>query len=132
MKYFSLIELSNSNTAQLRGIDNTPTSDVKVNLIHLITHLLNPIREKFGKPIKVNSGYRCPSLNKSVGGSVSSQHVKGEAVDITAGNPTLNKQLFTLIQNSGLPFDQLIDEKNYTWLHVSLKSNTNRKQILHL
>ena len=79
----------------------------------------------------MTSGFRSPRLNEAVGGVPSSQHVKGEAADITVGNPEDNRKLFELIRTSGLAFDQLIDERNYTWLHVSYSDN-NRKQIVHL
>ena len=93
--------------------------------------MLDPLREAYGKPIKVNSGYRCPDLNLAVGGSKTSQHMLGLAADITVGNPNKNKELFNLIIKLDLPFDQLIDEKNFSWVHVSYTSNP-RKQILRL
>ena len=86
----------------------------------------------YGKPITVNSGYRCPKLNDAVGGAKNSQHMRGEAADITAGSKMENKRLFELIWDN-LPFDQLIDESNYSWVHVSYVSTSkNRKQILSL
>ena len=94
--------------------------------------MLDPLREWYGKPVTVNSGYRCPQLNRMVGGAASSQHLKGEAADITAGSKEENRKLFDYIK-SHLPFDQLIDEKNYSWVHVSYKRDgNNRKQILKL
>ncbi|MDR0692348.1 MAG: peptidase M15, partial [Prevotellaceae bacterium] len=102
------------------------------NLTNLVDKLLDPVREQWGKPIRVNSGYRSMAINMAVGGAATSQHLKGEAADITAGSKEENKKLFELIK-SGYVFDQLIDETDYTWLHVSLKRNgVNRKQILHL
>ena len=124
-------ELTRSSEAIRLGIDNTPPPAVKVRLNTLITRLLDPLRELWGGPITVTSGFRCPVLNKKVGGVPSSQHVRGEAADITVGTPEDNRKLFDLIVSSGLEFDQLIDESNYTWLHVSYSDN-NRKQILHL
>lgn len=97
----------------------------------LVENILDPLRERYGRPIFVNSGYRCPALNKAVNGSKTSQHVYGLAADITAGSAVKNKVLFKLIQDLNLPFDQLIDEKNYRWIHVSF-SKKPRKQILHL
>ena len=86
----------------------------------------------YGKAITVNSGYRCSKLNAAVGGAKTSQHMRGEAADITAGSKTENKKLFELIRDN-LPFDQLIDESNYSWVHVSYVSTSkNRKQILSL
>ena len=124
-------ELTRSAEAVRRGIDNVPPPEVKVRLSALITRLLDPVRELWGGPITVNSGFRCPVLNKAVGGVPSSQHVRGEAADITVGSPEENRRLFELIRTSGLDFDQLIDERNYAWLHLSY-STRNRKQVLHL
>lgn len=131
MKYFTIKELCKSSTATQKGIDNTPNSEIVNNLGQLVEYILDPLRERYGKPIIVNGGYRCPALNKAVGGSKTSQHVKGLAVDITAGSPTKNKILFNLIIDMDLPYDQLIDEKNFRWIHVSF-SEKPRKQILHL
>ena len=130
-KYFSIGELTRSSVARREGIDNTPPPDAEMRLNRLIDRLLDPLRERWGGPITVTSGFRSPRLNEAVGGVPSSQHVKGEAADITVGNPEDNRKLFELIRTSGLAFDQLIDERNYTWLHVSYSDN-NRKQILHL
>ena len=131
-KYFTVAELCHSRTATEQGIDNTPPPDVKVRLIALITNCLDPIREIWGAPVIVNSGFRTPTLNKAVGGASGSQHMKGEAADITVGSPEKNRQLFSMIQAAGIPFDQLIDEKNYAWLHISWKASGNRGQVLHL
>ena len=132
MKYFTMKELTKSSTADKLGIDNTPTPEASVSLSNLVTHVLDPLREMYGKPITVNSGYRCPKLNAAVGGAKTSQHMRGEAADITAGSKTENKKLFELIRDN-LPFDQLIDESNYSWVHVSYVSTSkNRKQILSL
>lgn len=131
MKYFTIKELCKSTTAKQLGIDNSPNSEIVSNLEQLIDNILDPLRERFGKPIYVNSGYRCPALNKAVNGSKTSHHVKGLAADITGGSVAKNKILFNLIQELDLPYDQLIDEKNYSWIHVSF-SLKPRKQILHL
>ena len=131
MQYFTIKELCKSATASQKGIDNSPNSEVTKNLELLVANILDPLREKYGKPIRVNSGYRCEKLNKAVGGSNTSQHKYGLAADITAGSRLENKKLFTLIQQLNLPFDQLIDEKNYSWIHISISKNP-RKQILHL
>lgn len=131
MKYFTIKELCKSSTAQAKGIDNTPNSEIINNLELLVKYILDPLREKYGKPINVNSGYRCPTLNKILNGSKNSHHMLGLAADITAGSPNKNKILFNLIIDLNLPFDQVIDEKNYRWIHVSY-SDKPRKQILHL
>ena len=131
MRYFTIKELCQSDTAVKKKINNTPNSEIVNNLTQLVNNILDPLREKYGKPITVNSGYRCEALNIAVGGSKTSHHMLGLAADITAGSPSKNKILFDLIQELELPFDQLIDEKNYRWIHVSF-SNKPRKQILHL
>lgn len=130
-EFFTKSELTRSDTARIRGIDNTPTPEALAALDALMWNVLDPIRRMWGKPIIVNSGYRCPKLNAAIGGSATSQHMKGEAADITAGDPTKNKELFDMIAQSAIPFDQLIDEKNYRWIHVSYRTN-GRRNILHL
>ena len=134
MKYFTLSELTNSATAKRKGIDNTPDGKQKANLTALVANVLDPLREAYGKPIVVSSGFRCPKLNRVVGGVAKSQHTTGEAADIhtLSDYPSDNKKLFQLIQKLGLPFDQLIDEYNYNWIHVSFSLGRNRKQIIHV
>ena len=105
MKYFTIKELCKSSTAIEKKIDNTPNSEVINNLTQLIDNILDPLRERFGKPIIVNSGYRCPALNKAVNGSKTSQHIKGLAADITGGSVAKNRILFSLIQELDLPYD---------------------------
>lgn len=129
MRYFTIEELTRSDTAEEHGIDNTPTKEAKEKLVALIENVLDPLREMYGGPITVNSGYRSPSLNKAVKGASTSQHVKGEAADITVGSKEGNKKLFELIRDN-LPFDQIINEYDYSWVHVSYKSSGNRKEVL--
>jgi hypothetical protein len=129
-KYFTIDELCRSNTADKMGIRNVPSADIKEKLEVLINELLDPVREAWGKPIKVNSGYRCPKLNKAVGGVANSQHMKGEAADLNAGSKWENKALFELIRKN-YEFDQLIDESGFAWVHVSFVKK-NRKHVLHL
>lgn len=131
MKYFTIKELCHSDTAIKKNIDNTPNSEIINNLTQLINNVLDPLREKYGKPIIVNGGYRCSELNKVLRGSNTSQHLTGQAADITVGSAQKNRQLFGLILYLDLPFDQLIDESNFKWIHVSFSKNP-RKQILHL
>ena len=131
MKYFTIKVLCKSSTADRLGIDNSPNSEVISNLKKLVEFILDPLREKYGKPIYVNGGYRCPALNKAVNGSKTSQHMQGLAVDITTRSIAGNKILFNLIQELKLPFDRLIDEQKFKWVHVSF-SEKPRKQILHL
>ena len=131
MKYFTIKELSKSVTANKLGIDNTPSTEVMVNLIDLVEAILDPLREWYGKPIIVNSGYRCEALNKAVNGSKTSQHLTGQAVDIDTNSKEDNKKLFEYIKDN-MDFDQLINEKDYSWLHVSYNKKNNRKQVLAL
>lgn len=130
-KYFSIDELSKSETAVRKGICNVPPEAARGNLEALIDNVLDPLRAAYGKPVRVNSGYRSPALNKAVGGAPNSQHLSGEAADISAGSRTGNKQLFELARSLELPFDQLIDEKNFAWVHISYGVR-NRRQVLRL
>ncbi|MCC8131340.1 MAG: D-Ala-D-Ala carboxypeptidase family metallohydrolase [Ruminococcus sp.] len=135
MKYFTIEELTRSDTATKRGIDNTPTAEAVRNLTTLVDKVLDPLRTAWGGPIVVNSGYRCKALNDAVGGSKTSDHMTGRAADIEAADRSKasNTKLFNLIQSLGLSFDQLIDESGMSWVHVSYRSEAeNRKQILKL
>ena len=131
MKYFTFDELTKSATAKRKGIDNTPNEDVRANLEALVDNILDPLREAYGKPIIVTSGYRCERLNKAVGGASTSQHAKGEASDIrsVSDKPADNKKLFDLIVSLGLPFDQLINEFSYDWIHVSYSPRHRRQKL---
>lgn len=131
MKYFTIEEMTKSSTATAKHIDNTPNQTAIDNLTKLIEIVLDPLREWYGKPIRVNSGYRCKVLNKAVGGSDTSQHRLGEAADITVGTKKGNKKLFEYIKDN-LPFDQLINESNFSWVHVSYREGRLRKQVLAL
>ena len=129
MKYFTLKELTRSVTAKNKGIDNTPGEVEKNNLIALIENVLDPLREAWGQPIIITSGYRCPALNRAVGGAAASQHVKGEAADIRTVSDTVedNKALYELIRVLNLPIDQCINEYGYDWIHVSYSPRNRRK-----
>ncbi|QEA10418.1 zinc D-Ala-D-Ala carboxypeptidase precursor [Bacteroides phage Barc2635] len=131
MKYFTLKELTRATTATAKGIDNTPTPEVEKNLTLLVENVLDPLREIYGKPITVNSGYRCPELNKAVGGSKTSDHVKGFAADITGGSKEENERIFNIIKHN-FHFKQLIDEKGFSWVHVSYDPSNLKNQILKL
>ena len=127
--YFTLSELVRSDTAAARSIDNAPSHDVIRRLNALMDECLDPVREFWGKPIGVNSGYRSPALN----GAAASQHMKGEAADITTGSVADNLRLFERIAASAIPFDQLIDENRGRWIHISYRADgKNRMQVLHL
>ena len=134
MRYFTIEELEHSDTAIKNKIDNTSNGETRTNLIKLIELLLDPIRTKWGKPIKVNSGYRCSKLNRMLGGVSTSQHVLGEAADITVGSSEENRKLFEMILSmSNILFDQLILEDGGKWIHISLKwrvVSKNRREVL--
>lgn len=131
MRYFKLIEFTASATARELDIDNTPSKEAIENIEALVSKVLDPLREAFGKPVYVRSGYRSVDLNMAVGGVKNSQHLKGEAADITANSREDNQWLFEYIRDN-LPFDQLIDEYNYSWVHVSVKADgCNRRDIIH-
>jgi zinc D-Ala-D-Ala carboxypeptidase len=131
----SLAEVTRSETAKRRGISNMPTPEHIENFKKLAANIFQPIREHFGKPILISSGYRSAELNKAIGGSLSSQHSSGEAIDIDMdGTDITNKQIFDYIKEN-LNFDQMIWEfgtdANPDWVHVSFAANrSQRKQIL--
>lgn len=123
-KNFTIEEMTISPTAKRLNIDNSASVNVLFKLQKLCQDILQPIRNKYGKPIIVTSGYRCPQLNAAIGGVKTSQHLLGEAADISVGGKQENKILFDLILqmiiNSEILVGQLIDEYNYRWLHISL------------
>ena len=126
-KNFTLAELIRTGT----GIPNNPTPVEIERLKILCEKVLQPLRDAFNAPIIVNSGYRSQQVNKAVGGVPSSQHVRGEAVDITGGSRERNKRFFEILRT--MDYDQLINERDYSWIHVSYTiCKPNRKQILHL
>jgi len=124
-KYFTIKELTNTN----KNLPNVPDKVAEANLIQLVENVLDPLRSLYGKPIKVNSGYRSKLVNAAVGGAKNSDHLFGLAADITAGSKAENKKLFELIK-ANFEFKQLIDEKNYQWIHISFDVKNNKKQIL--
>jgi hypothetical protein len=131
MEYFTFSELLKSTTAIERKIWNGANKEQEANLKALVDAILDPLREKYGKPIRVSSGFRNADLNAAVGGVSTSQHCKGEAADITTGIRDENRKLAKMIVEMGLPFDQLIDENDYAWVHVSYKRDGgNRGKIL--
>ena len=131
----SLAEVIRSETAKRKGISNMPTEAHILNLKLVAEKVFQPIREHFGVPIHVSSGYRSKALNDAIGGSLSSQHCSGEALDLDMdGTSITNAQVFNFIKNN-LEFDQLIWEfgtdTNPDWVHVSYESTgKQRKQIL--
>lgn len=122
--------MENSATATKHGIDNTMPETSKKNAAALIDDILDPLREAWGKPIYVNSGYRNPELNKIVGGVASSHHLKGMAADITTGNTVDNRRLYQLAIELGLPFTQLIGRKyGFKWLHIGYDPKDERHTV---
>ncbi len=130
MRYFTIQELTRSTTARLMGIDNRPPASAVKALHELVDQVLDPLREAWGGPIRVNSGYRCPELNEAVGGTPGSQHQRGEAADITVGSRAANRRLLALIKRLDLPVDQCIDEKGCRWIHVSHRKGRNRRMYM--
>ncbi len=134
MKYFNLSELSASATAERLAIDNTPPRAAQRMLTILVEQLLDPIRRRYGAPIIVTSGYRCPALNTAVGGVANSHHIVGCAADITTGSVENNTMLFALIidmqTTHAIRFTQLIAEKDYRWLHISYVPGMLRNQVV--
>lgn len=136
---FTLAELTYSSTAERYKIDNAPSQMEYNNLKKLCKEVLQPIRDKWGKGIKITSGYRCPALNVKVKGSGSSQHCKGEAADFEPMNQE-NGKLFHIIEamihNGEIEVGQLIwekgDEHNPDWIHISLPMAHKKNQILRL
>jgi uncharacterized protein YcbK (DUF882 family) len=124
--HFSMAELTFSQAAQRRGLDNTPTPAILKNLERL-RGTLEQVRALAGAPIHVSSGYRAPLVNHAVGGAASSAHTFGLAADITCPGLT-PKALALLIRESGIGFDQLIYEGN--WVHVGLALGRMRRQCL--
>ena len=129
-KYISYAEATTSQTAIRKGIDNTPTPEALKCMETVGTEVFDKVREYFGKPLRVSSFYRSPKLNKAVGGSATSQHVKGMAIDMQGLGNVTNEMIFNYVKDN-LDFDQLINEYNFSWVHVSFVSKEkNRKQIL--
>lgn len=126
MKHFTIQEFTRSATAQRLQIANVPPPAACAALRRLVEQVLDPLREAWGRPLRVTSGYRCPELNQAVGGVPHSQHTMGEAADITAGSPQLNAQLWQLLQQLPLPIDQAINERAGTWLHLSCGPRNRR------
>ena len=129
--HISYNEAIHSNTAKSRKIDNTPSPDTIVRMKYIAYNVFEPLREWYGKPIYVNSFYRSSKLNQIIGGAKNSQHVKGEAVDISVRSKEGNKALFEWIKEN-VEFDQLINEKNFSWIHVSLKLKDNRNMVFNI
>lgn len=137
MKYFTIKELTHSDTAEARHIANEPNEEQRKHLVELIEHLLDPLREAWGKPIRVSSGYRSAKLNATLGGSKSSAHLSGYAADIQPiGESISDFKAFVKewLKISRVHYDQYIDEMSATseWVHLGVKNakGEQRKQNL--
>ncbi len=133
MKYFTIEELCQSETAEKYKIDNTPSEEIKKNLETLIDCLLDPLREAWGSPIIINSGYRCPILNKAVGGSKTSSHMSGWSVDMRPKNGKMEEFKKFVVQFIKTKFwDQCILEKSgdVEWVHLSLYNNSGKQRMM--
>lgn len=137
MKYFTLTELIQSNTARILGICNKPSEKDIRHLVELVDNFLDPLRIAWGKPIIVTSGFRCKKLNTAVGGSKTSVHQIGYAADIVPKRGDFDKFVeFVLkwVEENDVPFDQILIESNSKgsrWLHIGLRNNKGeqRRQI---
>lgn len=133
--HFKLSEFIKSSTATARHIDNTPNDEQVKNLKALCENVLEPLRQHFNVPIVIGSGFRCPKLNKAVGGVANSQHQHGEAADIHIPDEATGKRWFVWLMDN-VPFHQLIWEKStpsstHHWIHVAFKRiGTNKQQVI--
>ena len=130
-KNFVLSEITRSNTAKRLGIKNEPTKAHLENLQRIVTNLLQPLRDHLG-PIRISSGYRSKELNRAIGGSSRSQHCKAEALDLQfwKDGQMCNKEIYDWIIDNAIEFDQMINEFDFAWIHISLKKSKNRREIL--
>ena len=130
-KNFTLSEITRSNTALRKGIPNEPSKEHLQNLQLLVRDVLQPMRDELG-PIRVSSGYRSPELNRAISGSNKSQHCKGQALDLQfwENGAMNNKKIYDWILENKIEFDQMINEFDFSWIHISLKENKNRKLVL--
>jgi len=127
---FSISELIYSQIAIKNNINNMPDINSLDNLLLLIYHCLQPLRNVLNEPIIITSGYRCKKVNKICKGKANSQHLEGKAVDFIVKSKKPN-EIIKIIEKNNIPFDQLINEKN-EWVHISYNKNKNRKQILNI
>ena len=128
-KHISYEEATKSPTAKRLGIHNEP-NEAELTSMRLVAEMcFEPLREWYMHPIKINSFFRSSELNRAVGGALNSQHVIGEAIDMDAGNKEENQRIFDWCRVN-LDFDQLINEYDFSWVHISYKRSGNRKQII--
>ena len=130
-EHISYLEATNSNTANRMSITNEPTPEILKAMRNVASKCFEPVRVWYNKPIRINSFYRCTLLNNALGGSKTSQHVKGEAIDMSAGSKEENKELYNWLKDN-VEYDQLINEYDYSWVHISLKESDNRNQTFKI
>lgn len=128
-KHITYLEATKSATAIRYKVKNEPNAQELSNMKLVAEKCFEPLREWYGKPIKVNSFFRCDKLNTLVKGSKTSQHVEGKAIDMDAGSKQENKKIFEWCK-ANLVFDQIINEYDYSWIHISYNASKNRNQIL--
>lgn len=128
-KHITFEEATKSNTAIRLKINNTPPEGIVQNMKLVAEKCFEPLREWYGKPIKVSSFYRCKDLNTAVKGSDTSDHMIGCSIDIDAGSREENKKIFDWCK-ANLKFKQLINEYDYSWVHISYQEHKNRQQVL--
>jgi hypothetical protein len=128
---FTLREITRSNTAKRLGIENEPTKEHLKNIQSLVTNVLQPLRSSVGA-VRISSGYRNSQLNRAIGGSSKSQHCKGQAADIQyfQEGQMNNKIIYDWIIDNAIDFDQMINEFDVSWIHISFKSKGNRREVL--
>lgn len=130
-KNFTLSEITRSNTAKRLGISNEPSKEHIKNIQNIITKLIQPMRSDIGA-IRISSGYRSSELNRAIGGSSKSQHCKGQALDLQywSDGKMDNKKIYDWLIDNAVEFDQMINEFDFAWIHLSLKEKKNRKDVL--
>lgn len=133
-KYFELDEFIRSDTAKKKNIDNTPTFEIVEHLDRLVDEFLDPLRAAYGMPIRISSGYRCPALNKAVGGAPTSVHQNGDAADLQVGGSFNKFRDFVVewVKKTGTKFDQILLESNKKtgakWIHIGLYNNSGQQR----
>jgi len=130
--HITYLEATASPTALRSGIKNTPNEEQLANMKLVAEKCFEPIRAWYGKPIKVNSFFRCDELNKAVKGAPTSEHVKGMAIDFSAGSKAENKKIYEWAIKNLPEWNQAINEYNFTWIHISYNSHGNGKQVLNI
>ena len=123
---FSMEEFVRSETADRLGPQNEPDGRARLSIVNLCSKVLQPLRDALGEPIRIDSGYRSPALNAAVGGVATSQHMKGEAADLSWSGKA--GDLLELLEENRIPFDQAILYRKRNFLHVSLRAEAGAKQ----